>query len=40
LTTTPNIIDPQYSIIKLDNSGSEWNICVMIARLIRNPFSR
>jgi len=34
------ILDPQYSIIKLDNSGSEWNIRVMIVPVIRSPFSR
>jgi len=32
--------EPQYSIIKPDNSGTEWNIRIQIAPVIRSPFTR
>jgi len=32
--------EPQYSIIKPDNSGTEWNIRIMIVPVIKSPFTR
>lgn len=33
-------IEPQYSIIKPDNYGEEWNIRIQIAPVIRSPFAK
>ena len=32
--------EPQYSVIKPDNSGTEWNIRIQIAPVIKSPFNR
>jgi len=31
-------VEPQYSIIKPENYGSQWNIRVQIAPIVKNPF--
>lgn len=33
-------LEPQYSIIKPDNSATEWNLRIQIAPVIRSPFTR
>jgi hypothetical protein len=32
--------EPQYSIIRPDSVGTEWNFRIQIAPVIRSPFSR